>query len=369
MKRVLIIGMTENYGGIESVIMNYYRNIDRTKVQFDFLCNTDNMAYEEEIVSLGGKIIKIASRSKEYLKYKKSIKNFFKKSAKQYSAIWVNFCNLTNLDYLKLAKKYGIKHRIIHSHNSQNMYSKAIEIVHNINKLFLESYATDFWACSKEAGEWFYNKKIMKRNQIIIINNAIDLEKFRHKSGIQESYKKQLKLENKIIIGHVGRFHIQKNHEFLIEIFNEINKKNNNVHLLLVGQGEEESKIRNKIKSLDLEDKVSFLGARNDVAELMQTMDVFLFPSIFEGLGLVLVEAQAVGMPIITSKDVIPNEVRMSENLYFMSLKQVADVWAKKVLEVINQDNQSDINIKEIRKKGYDIKIEAKKMQEFFEGD
>lgn len=368
MKKVLIVGMTQNPGGIENVIMNYYRNIDKSKIQFDFLCNTEKVAYQDEILSLGGKVVNVASRSKSFFTYKKEIKKLFKDKANTYSAIWVNFCNLTNLDYLKLAKKYGIKCRIIHSHNSKNMYSKKLEIIHKINKIFLNKYATDFWSCSEDATNWFYNKKILKQNKILIINNAINLEQFKYNEKVENEYRKKLGLENKFIIGHVGRFQYQKNHEFLIEIFNEIYKKNKNVHLLLIGQGEQEPKIKEKVKRLNIEEAVTFLGVRNDIAELMKTMNLFLFPSRFEGLGLVLIEAQAVGLPIVASKDVIPQSVKMTENFYFKSLSENAESWAKTVLENIDKEKQSEINISQLQNHNYDIKLEAKKVERFFEG-
>lgn len=369
MKKVLVVGMTQNPGGIENVIMNYYRNIDRNSIQFEFLCNTEIVAYQDEIIKLKGKIIKIPSRSKNFFKYKKALKKFFSTNANQYSAIWVNFCNLTNLDYLKLAKKYGIKKRIIHSHNSQSMYSKIIDIIHNYNKNFIDKYATDFWACSKEASEWFYNDKVVKNHKIVIINNAIDLDKFSYNEKTEKEYRKKLNIDDKIVIGHVGRFHKQKNHDFLIEIFSEIAKQNEKACLLLIGQGEKEVEIKEKVKKLNLEDKVIFLGARNDIAELMQAMDVFLFPSIFEGLGLVLIEAQVAGIPVIASKNVIPNEVKMTNGFIFVSLQKSANEWAEIVLQQIKTKKQNQKNIEYIRKNGYDIKNEVKKMQQYFEGD
>jgi len=367
MKKVLVVGMTNNPGGIENVIMNYYRNIDRKKVQFDFLCNTGSIAYSDEIKKLGGSIINAPSRSKKLFKYKKFLKKFFSSNSKNYCAIWVNFCNLSNLDYLKYAKRYNIRKRIIHSHNSKNMYSKILGLVHIINKQFVEKYATDFWACTEMAGHWFFNKSIYKNHDVKIINNAIDVEKFRFNTNTKELYLNKLKLKDKLVIGHVGRFQLQKNHDFLIDIFYEVYKKNSNVNLLLVGQGVEKERIEKKVKNLNLESNVQFLGVRDDVPNIMKSIDLFLFPSLFEGLGLVLIEAQASGIPVIASGDFIPHEVKMSDNFEFLSLKQDPKIWADKVLEYIYIANKSDANIKIIRQKGYDIKIEAKKIQNFFE--
>ena len=371
MKRVLVFGITDNPGGVESVIMNYYRLIDKEKINFDFLCNTEIVAYEEEIKSLGGKIYRITARSKDYRKYKKEIKKFFKENAKKYSTIWVNVCSLANIDYLKYAKKYGIKHRIIHSHNSQNMDSKLRGFVHKINKLKIHKYATDYWTCSEEAGKWFYKNKILKSDKYLLINNAINTENYKFDEEIRQEYRKELKIENKIVIGHIGRFHFQKNQEFLIEIFNEINKLNRDTVLILIGQGEDENKIEEKINKLKLNECVRILGMRKDVPQLIQAMDIFLFPSLFEGLALVLLETQASGLPVITSKNVVPECVKLSDNFQFIDLKMGAKYWAEKVLEVlntkINRKNLSNQNIMNIKKLGYDINNEVKKVEKYFE--
>ena len=161
MIKILVFGITQNPGGVESVIMNYYQKLNKNKIQFDFLCNTLEVAYEKEILKLGGKIYRITARSENAKKYKKELEDFYKKHAHEYNAIWVNVCSLANIDYLKMAKKYNIKYRIIHSHNSENMDSKLRGILHKINKKLIKKYATDYWACSEEAGKWFFNKKIM----------------------------------------------------------------------------------------------------------------------------------------------------------------------------------------------------------------
>ena len=165
MNKVLVFGITDNMGGIESVIMNYYRTIDRNKIQFDFLCNTEVVAYEKEILSLGGNIYRITARSKNIKKFRNELEYFFKNYSMNYSAIWVNVCSLANIDYLK----YGIKKRIIHGHNSQNMDSKIRGIFHKINKLFIKKYATDFWSCSDEVSKFFYHDSILIDNRYKII--------------------------------------------------------------------------------------------------------------------------------------------------------------------------------------------------------
>lgn len=367
MKRVLVFGITDNPGGVENVIMNYYRNINKQKVQFDFLCNTEKVAYESEILELGGKIYKITARSKNRKKYKTEMKEFFSKHAKEYSTIWVNVCSLANIDYMIYAKKYGIKYRIIHSHNSENMDSKIRGILHRINKIFIKGYATDFWACSNDAGKWFYNNKIINGDKYLIINNAIDTPKYEFNEEIRKDYRKKLGVEEEFVIGNVGRLHFQKNQEFLIDIFNEINKKVNNAKLLIIGQGEDFSKLKEKVKQLNLEDKIQFLGVRYDIPQLLQAMDAFVFPSVFEGLGLALIEAQASGVQVYASKDVIPSIVKMSDDFHFISLNEEPKEWARIIVENRKNRTANKKSCDNIRKAGYDIAEETKKLEKYFE--
>ena len=367
MIKILVFGITQNPGGVESVIMNYYQKLNKDKIQFDFLCNTPKVAYENEILQLGGKIYRITARSSNRKKYKEELEKFYKEHAHEYNAIWVNVCSLANIDYLKMAKKYNIKYRIIHSHNSENMDSKLRGILHKINKIFIDKYATDFWACSDEAGKWFFNKKIMSSDKYLVVNNAVDTEKYKFDENIRKKYRQDLKIENEFVIGNVGRLHFQKNQEFLIDIFNEINKKIDNAKLLIIGQGEDEEKLKNKVKELGLDEKVGFLGVRYDIPNLLQAMDAFVFPSVFEGLGLALIEAQSSGLQTYASKDVIPNVVKMSEDFHFISLNEMPEEWAKIILENRKDRNNNEVANINIKKSGYDIGEETKKLEKYFE--
>lgn len=360
MVRILIFGMTENPGGIESVIMNYYRAIDKSKIQFDFLCNSPEVAYEEEIQKLGGKIYKIASRSNNACLYYKELRSFFKNNAVKYKTIWVNICSLANIDYLKYAKKYGIKYRIVHCHNSQNMDSKARKILHIINKFRLKKYATDYWTCSEDANNWFFTNNILEKNKIVCINNAIDYNKFKFNEKIRQEYRNKLNIDSKLVFAHVGRLHFEKNQLMLLDIFKNINEMNGNVELLLIGDGEDRAKIENKIKKLELENNVRLLGIRNDVEKIMQSVDAIIFPSLFEGLPLVLIEAQANGLPIFASKS-ISEQVVIGENVELISLDEKPKEWAIKILS--SNLNRCD-NYEKIKIKGFDIKIESKKIEE-----
>lgn len=366
MIRILIFGITDNVGGVESVIMNYYRNIDRNKIQFDFLCNTKLVVYEKEILSLGGKIYRITARFKNRKRFKKELEYIFKNHSKDYSAIWVNICSLANIDYLKYAKKYGIKKRIIHGHNSQNMDSKLRKILHNINKLYIEKYATDFWACSEEAGKFFYNASILRSDKYRIINNAIDINKYSYNSNIREEYRKKLDISEKLVFGNIGRLHFQKNQAFVLRVFNEILKKEKDSILLVIGQGEDECMLKKLVKKFNIEDCVKFLGIRDDIENVLQAMDIFLFPSLFEGLPLVLIEAQASNILIFAS-DIISNKVKISSNINFLPLSKNEKFWCDRILSEKKHINDRKCNIDIISNYGFDISIETKKLEKYLE--
>lgn len=365
MKKVLVFGITDTYGGVESVIMNYYRNIDKSKVQFDFVVRTNDPAYKQEILSLGGKIFVTPRLSNGYFKFKKTICDIFKNN--KYDAVWVNDCFLMHLFYLKFAKKYGVPVRIMHSHNSSNMGSFKSKLLHKLNKPFLHKYATHFWSCDMCASKWMFTNKIINSDRHMIINNAIDTEKFAFDDSARKSLRDSLGVkDNEILYGHVGRFHFQKNHEFLIDVFNEISKKQPNAKLILIGSGPDEEKIKDKVKVLGLDSKVQFLGTRQDTNKLYSAMDVFLFPSLFEGLSVAAVEAQCSGLFVFASDTISPN-TKMLNTLFNYSLQHSASEWAEFIIN--NYDNKTDRKnaFNNIINSGFDIKFESKKMQQFFE--
>ena len=362
MIRILVFGMTENPGGVESFLVNYFRNIDRTKIQFDFLCNShDQVAYEEELIRLGGRTFHITARSKDRKSYKRELEDVFKNHASEWSAIWVNVCSLANIDYLKIAKKYGIKKRIIHSHNSQNMDSKLRVLLHMWNKRSIDKYATDFWACSKDAAHWFYNDELMKK--AVVIHNAIDVERMKFNEEKRKTIRSQYGLDDKFVIGNVGRLHFQKNQEFAIDVFNDYRKANPDSVLVLVGQGEDEEKLRIKVKEKQLAGSVLFTSVQKDVQGWLSSFDLFLFPSRFEGLSVVALEAQANGIPILASSKAIPDEARINSNVAICELDAEPTEWIRTIDELKMVGRQT--NNFQIEQKGFDIKREAKLVESF----
>lgn len=362
MNRILVFGMTENPGGVESFLVNYYRHINRDKVQFDFLCNSYNdVAYEQELIEMGARMFHITARSENLKKYKKELKNLFAEHYKEWKAIWVNVCSLANIDYLKLAKKYGIRKRIIHSHNSQNMDNKLRGILHNINKKNITKYATDFWACSDDAAKWFYNEL----KNVVIIRNAIDVEKLSFDIDKRKKIRKNMGFNDSFIVGNVGRLHFQKNQKFVLDIFAEVIKRIPSAKLVLIGQGEDEAKLKERCKQLKIEENVLFMGIQKNIDEWLSAFDVFLFPSLFEGLSIAALEAQASGIPVLASANVISKEAKLNENFKFYSLDNTARDWAKQLLylrENCKREAKKCV-MQNFMQSGYEINTEVKKLE------
>lgn len=368
MKNILVYGMTENSGGVESVIMNYYNFVNKNKIHFDFICNTGYIAYEDELIACGSKIYKLPSRKKHPFKFYKQLKNILKSN--NYDAIWINVCSLGNiaLTYLKMAKKSGVKIRIIHSHNSQNIDSVIRLFMHKLGRLAVGKYATDFWSCSQEASDWFYKNKIQKSGKHKIIHNAIDIDKYKFDENTRNKYRKEFNLENNIVIGHVGRFHFQKNHQFVIEVFRKIKDRRSDAKLLLVGKGKDEQKIKNLVDSEGLTNDIIFLGMRKDIPEILQAIDIFLFPSLFEGLSVSLLEAQAAGLDVYSADTVSPKS-KVSQRFHFISLKQTCEQWANIIINSYDSDYNRLKNVEEMESSEYNIKEQAKLFENLIQGE
>lgn len=365
MYKVLVFGMTENPGGVESFLVNYYRKIDRTKIQFDFLCNTHNeVAYENELKSLGGRVIHIAMRSKDPVKYRKELNMFMKQHASDYQAVWVNVCSLANIDYLKAAKKYGIKKRIIHSHNSQNMDNHIRKILHIFNRRKISNYATDFWACSDDAAKWFYEGATLQ-SKVAIIKNAIELNSVGFSKEKREVLRSKYGISDKFVVGNVGRLHFQKNQLFALEIMKYLSEKIPDSVLMLVGQGEDKKKLRQRAEELNMKDKIIFTGVQSDIGGYLSAFDLFLFPSLFEGLGIAGLEAQANGLTVISSYGVIPEELKLTKNFYFKKLEDGAESWANEIEKLSSDLKRTDRNEIEqsFTQAGFNINIEVKRLE------
>lgn len=367
MIKVLQIGMTRNIGGLETYLMQQFNHLNYDKVKYDFVNITGehDIAFSNEIKSKGSNIYNVISRhSNPLLHYYQWIKILFKTKG-QYTAIVLNSNSLEYVFPIFIAKIFKIPVRIMHSHNTswEHKIGFGRKCLIKFNKILLNFSATNYWACSKAAGIWMFGENKHFR----IVHNAIDIEKYKYNSVKRNELRKLLKLEGKYVIGHVGRFTYQKNHDFLIDIFKAVNDIEPNVILLLIGDAVDDlsyiNNVKDKIKNLKIEDKVEFLGMRKDVPELMQAMDCFILPSHFEGLPLVGIEAQAAGLKCFFS-DTITKEVGITNLSQFISLKKSAKFWAKKIWEQKNYVRNDTSN--EIKNAGYEIEEETKKVEKFF---
>ncbi len=349
-------------GGVEAVTINYYRNIDKNKVQLDFICDEDstNIPYEE-IEEMGGKVIIIPSYSKPF-KYHKELKRVLKEG--NYKIVHSNI-NTLSVFSLFAAKCAGVPVRIAHSHSTTNKKEKKKNLMKQVLRPFSKVFATDYMCCSELAGRWLFGDKEYDKGNVYLLNNAIDLDKFKYNESLRKKKRKELGIkDDALVIGHIGRFVAQKNHDFLIDIFNEIHKKNNNSILLLAGQGPLMEDIKNKVKELNLDDSVKFLGQRNDANELYQAFDVFLLPSLYEGLPVVGVEAQAAGLLCYLSDD-MTKETKVLDITKFMSLNNTPEEWADNILDDVKKYKRIDTS-KEMTAKNFNIKEEAKKLEEYY---
>ncbi len=360
--------MTENPGGVESFLINYYRHIDRSRVQFDFLCNSyEKVAYEDELKKLGGRCFHIIARSKNPVRYKEQLNKVFAKHHGEWNTVWVNVCSLANIDYLVIAKKYGIKRRIIHSHNSENMDSALRKVLHELNKRRIGKYATDFWACSEAAADWFYQGEMRKK--VLIIKNAIDARAMAFDANEGRQIREKLHADDKFVIGNVGRLHFQKNQSFAIDVFYRYHQINENSVLVFVGQGEDLHKLKDKVRRLHIEKDVLFVGVRKNIRAWLSAFDVFLFPSKFEGLSISAMEAQANGLPVIASDKVIPPEVKITDHFTFLSLEDGVDRWVKELVKCQSLTREDSESIMEsFKAKGFDISQEAYRLEDLLLG-
>lgn len=346
-------------GGVEAVIMNYYRHIDRSKIQFDFICDSDSTDIPyEEIEKLGGKVI-LCPPYQKLFKYQKELKRIFKEN--NYKIIHSNI-NALSVFPLRVAKKAKVPIRIAHSHSTSNKKEWKKTILKNVLRPFSKKYATDYFACTEHAGRWLFGNKIFDKGKVVVINNGIDVESYTFNKKVREEKRNELNLrDTDLVIGHVGRFMKQKNHGFIIDVFNELHKENSNYKLMLIGQGPLQDEMKQKVKELNLERSVMFLGQKKDANKYYQAMDLFLFPSLYEGLGMVMIEAQCSGLPCIASTEV-PEIAKVSDKTYFIGLNQPISYWTNTIKESINTDREVDLEL--VRKAGYDIKTEAKKLEE-----
>lgn len=350
-------------GGVEAVVMNYYRHIDRSKIQFDFICDSDstNIPYDE-IKKLGGKVILIPPYQKVF-EYHKELKKVLHEGNYKIIHSHINTLSVFPLFAAKCAK---VPIRIAHSHSTTNKSEWKKNLLKQVLRPFSKVFATNYMCCSELSGRWLFGNKEYDKGNVYLLNNAINLDKFKYDDKLRIKKRKELKIDdNTLVIGHIGRFVEQKNHRFLIDIFEQIHKKQPNSILLLAGQGPLMEEIKEKVETLELTKSVKFLGQRNDVQELYQAFDLFLLPSLYEGLPVVGVEAQATGNLCYLSDD-MTKETKVLDSTVFMSLNDAAEEWATNILNDIKTYKKHDTT-EEVSKYGFNIEKEIKKLEEKYE--
>ena len=345
-------------GGVESVVMNYYRHIDRQKVQFDFIIDADStLVPQDEIESLGGCVYKIPPYQK-LLAYHKALTCLLR--TKNYHIVHSHI-NTLSVFSLFAAKRAGVPVRISHSHSTAGKDGFRRNLLKYVLRPFSRVFPTHFCACGADSAQWLFGRKA---ESTLIVKNAVDVSKFTFDAQVRQFMRKALDVEEKLVIGHVGRFMRQKNHAFLLDIFAQIRLQNLDSVLLLVGDGELEPEIRSQARQLDLSDDVRFLGVRDDVHALLQAMDVLLLPSLYEGLPVVGVEAQISGLPVAASS-AITKEVKFTEAFMYLPLALSAQEWAKNTLSL--SCGAREATTEQATAAGYDIKVAAEELLEFYE--
>lgn len=361
MKRILIVITTAfvPYGGLTTVMMNYYRAMGEKKLKIDFAStNEPPEVLLKELNENGSQYFNLGDRKKHLIKYLKKLNKVLRGNS--YDVIHVNGNSATMAFELRTAKRRRVPVRIAHGHTTRSDYSWLHKILFRV---FRKSY-THAIAVSDKAGEWLFSGQ-----EYIVLNNAIPVKKYKYDMSIREKYRNSLGFSDKFIVGNVGKLYAAKNHSFLIQIFCELRKKKENAHLLIVGGGELRGELEEQCRSLGIEDDVTFLGMREDIPELLQTMDIFVFPSRYEGFGMALIEAQAAGLYCFASESV-PGETKLSNNIQYISLNEKVQDWVEKI-SVVNCYNRMKCSIQAcstICACGYDIETAVEKLEKIYNG-
>lgn len=364
--RILNLFTIMNRGGAETMVMNYYRTIDKNKIQFDFMVHRQERgAYDDEIEAMGGRIFRMCPIYPQNLfRYQQMLKKFFD----NHPEYQILHSHMSELGYFafKEAIKHNVPVRICHAHSSPNFkiesFKEKLKVLpREILARGMRKLSTDFFVCSKIAGDWLFGKK--NENKFIMMNNAVNASSFAYDKKTADKIKSEMKWKNKIVVGHVGRLIIPKNHTFLIDIFQQFHVKHPQSILVLVGDGDQRENICNKIKKLNLEDSIILLGFRSDTANLYKAFDIFVFPSLYEGLPVSLVEAQSAGLSCIVS-DTISTQAKILSNYSILSLKDSPEIWVNEMEKHLHDKREN--TIVNIKKAKFDIYSNVEWLTNFY---
>lgn len=314
MINLLLEGMSGEEGGVEKYIINVYRSMDHSRYRCFFIGYTPKIAYEDELTASGATVFHLTRRGANPFRYFAELKRIFRDY--HIDILWSHKSNLAVCESLILAKRAHVPVRIVHAHSTNTLGGPIWEILHRVNKLMIRRWANRYFACSQAASQWFYGK-----NKSVIMPNAIELERFRFDPDTRKCVRQRLGLEGKYVVGHVGRLCVVKNHAKLFQVFQKVHAINPDAVLLLCGDGELRQEIEEQIRELQLEKYVNLLGNIDNVNEILQGMDVFVLPSLFEGMPFSIVEAQASGLNCVIS-DAVTREADILHGNRFLSLSE-----------------------------------------------
>lgn len=350
-------------GGRTQYMLNNWKYINRSIFQFDFATLSKKLDFAEQLEAEGCKIHYVSCYAEE--NYEQFVSEIDDILSLGYDIVHIHFAFWRSFIIEERARLAGVKKIILHAHSVgisgvKNGETQFLEREHfRLREVLNQNIADYFWACSKEAAEWLYGSRIAA-NKIHVVRNGIDLDRYKYDFTVRESIRRKLGLNNQYVIGNVGRFSYEKNQEFLIDVVETVCRELRDVVLLLVGVGELEGNIRQKVKALGIENKVTFLGKRNDVPELLQAMDLFVLPSRFEGFPLSLLEAQASALPCIAGN--VPEEASLNERTYLLALDK--EKWVETILKEYGLHNRVVINKEALAY--YDIRNQVKEIEKLY---
>lgn len=364
--RVLYVnGGIMDLGGISMYMMNYYRHMDRSKVQIDFVVHGfERGVFDDEIREMGGKIYNVPVKSKNLLGNIKALRKILKSG--QYKIVHSHMDAMSTLVLME-AKMAGIPVRIAHSHSTDHLTKNKVKyLLNEIARNQIKRYATHLLACSEAAGRWLFGDEAVQSGRVKVIKNAIDVSRYKFNAEKRNKLREELNCQNNFVVGHVGGFNYQKNHIFLLEVFAKLVKKLPNAKLVLVGDGHLRDQINNKIVELGLRNHVILLGYQSHVNDLLNAFDIFVLPSLFEGLPVSAIEAQANGLRCYLS-DTISKEVAVTNKIKFISIKN-EDEWVEHIIRdyQLEKGLNRTINEAEFINAGYDITVAARNLCDLY---
>lgn len=354
MKKILIVLTTAYvpYGGLTTVMMNYYRSMNKSDLKIDFAStNKADRVLVEELQENHSTYYCLGNRKRNLLKYIRNLQKLIKKN--NYDVVHINGNSATMLLELSIAKKCGVKIRIAHGHTTKTSHP----VLHKVLEKFFHQSYTQAIAVSPRTGDWLFGP-----SNYFLLNNAIQIDRYRFRESVRAEYRNKLGIDDKFVVGHVGKMYAPKNHTYLLKVFAALKKQMKNTALLLVGNGHLEEDLIKECKELGIQNEVIFCGMKTDPEHYMQAMDFFVFPSLWEGMPLAMIEAQAAGLPCIVSSNVT-KAVKCTDRVFFKDLKDGPESWAAMIAEKSMCVYDRTAVIKELRSNGFDIERESEKLR------